>query len=351
MSADRARAAAGESSGGCAGRKRAARAARRQFLFASAALLAAPLPGEARTTRRAVRIGVLRPAPDDAVFRANYDPFRHALRESGFLEGGNLTIEYRVRAGGPEEILALAHELARPDMDAILAIAPAALRAAARATQSIPIVAVDLETDPVGAGFATSLARPGRNITGLFLDFPELSGKWIELLKEVVPRLGRVGVLWDPATGPALLKGAEAAARTLRVQLVPLEARRPDEFAQAFDSALAARAEALLVLSSPVFNSARARIVALAERHRMPASMPFAGFAEDGGLMSYGPHLTTMFRQAGGIMVKVQRGARPGEIPIERPTRFELVVNMKTARALGLAIPPSIIVRADRVIE
>ncbi len=311
----------------------------------------APLAAKAQTARKSVRVGVLRPAPDDPVFRSNYDPFRQALRENGFLEGQNLTIEYRVRAGNPEQILALASELVRLNVDAILAISPAALSAAARATTSIPIVAVDLETDPIAAGFATGLARPGRNITGLFLDFPELSGKWIELLKEVVPRLARVAVLWDPATGPVLLKGAEVAAQTLRVQLVPLEARNPGDFSEAFRSAAAGRTEAILVLPSPVFNSARKQIVELAAKHRTPASMPFPGFAEDGGLMAYGPHLTTMFRQAGAIMVKVLRGSRPGEIPIERPTRFELVVNLRTAKALGLAIPQSVLLRSDRVIE
>jgi putative ABC transport system substrate-binding protein len=310
-----------------------------------------PLAARAQKPGKAARIGVLRPAPDDAVFRHNFGPFPQVLRENGFLEGQNLTIEYRVRAGNAEQILALAAELVRLNVDAILAIAPAALSAAARATTSIPIVAVDLETDPVAAGFAAGLARPGRNITGLFLDFPELSGKWIELLREAVPRLARVAVLWDPATGPSLLKGAEAASRTLRMQLVPLEAREPRDFAEAFRSAAAGRAEAMLVLSSPVFNSARKQIVELAAKHRMPAIMPFTGFAEDGGLMAYGPHLTTMFRQAGGIMVKVLRGTRPGEIPIERPTRFELIVNSRSARALGIQLPSTLLVRADRLIE
>jgi putative tryptophan/tyrosine transport system substrate-binding protein len=314
-------------------------------------VLAARRPLEAQPAAKAVRIGVLRPAPDDPVFRHNFHPFRQMLREKGFLEGSNLTIEYRVRAGSPEEILALAGELVRLNVDAILAISPAGVNAAARATTSIPIVAVDLETDPKAAGFAASLARPGGNITGLFLDFPELGGKWIELLKEVVPRLGRVAVLWDPATGPSLLKGAEVAAQALKVQPLPLEARGPDDFAGVFRSAATERAGAMLVLSSPVFNSARKRIAELAAKHHIPALMPFTGFAEDGGLMAYGPHVTYMFRQAGGVMAKVLKGTRPGDLPIERPARFELVVNLRTAKALGLTIPPSVLVRADQVIE
>ncbi len=313
-------------------------------------VLATP-PAALAQAGKAVRIGVLRPAPDDPVFRHNVEPFRQALRQGGFLEGTNLTIEWRVRAGSAEEILALAGELVHLNVDAILAIAPAGVNASARRTKSIPIVAVDLETDPKAAGLVTSLARPGGNITGLFLDFPELSGKWLELLKEAVPKLVRVAVLWDPATGPSFLRGTEVAARALKVQVLLLEVRRPADFAGAFRSAATERAGAVLVLGSPVFNSARKQIAELAAKHRMPAIMPFAGFAEDGGLMAYGPHVASMFEQAGGVMVKVLRGTRPGEIPIERPARFELVVNLRTAKELGLTIPNSMLLRADRVIE
>lgn len=324
---------------------------RRSFLLSAGALLAAPFAAGAQQAGKVWRIGVLRAAPDDAVFRQNFDPFQQALRELRFTEGTNLAFEYRVRAGKTEEILALANDLARAKVDAILAMGPAAVRAAANATTAIPIVAVDLESDPVAEGFAAALARPGRNITGLFLDFPEMSGKWIQLLKEAVSKLDRVAVLWDPATGPNLLKGAEAAGASMRVQLLRLEARSPADFARAFESAAMQKAEALLALSSPVFNSARQQIAELALKHRVPAMMPFPDFADAGGLMAYGPHLSSMFRQAGGVMGKVLLGARPGEIPIERPTRFELAVNLKTARALGIAIPRSLLLRADRVIE
>lgn len=313
------------------------------FLLAPSAVAQAP--------SKAVRIGVLRPAPDNAVFRQYFDPFRQALRENGFVEGANLVIEYRVRPGTSAEIAGLASELVRLKVDAILAVSPVGVRAATQATTSIPIVAVDLESDPVAAGFVTGLARPGGNVTGVFLDGPELGGKWIELLKEAVPKLTRVAVLWDPWTGPNLLRGAEAGARTVRMQLLPLEARGPDDFAGAFRSAVDGRAGALLVLSSPVFNSARVQIAELAAKHRLPAIMPFPGFAEDGGLMAYGPHLGSMFRQAAGVMVKVLRGARPGEIPIQPPGRFELIVNSKTAKGLGLTIPQSLLLRADRVIQ
>ncbi len=324
---------------------------RRRFLLSASALLVAPFAADAQQAGKVWRIGVLRPGPDNAVFRQNFDPFRQALRELRFIEGSNLTIEYRVRAGKPEEILTLASDLVRAKVDVILAISSAGVSAAAKATTSIPIVAVDLESDPIAMGFVASLARPGGNITGLFLDFPELSGKWIQHLKEAIPKLARAAVLWDPATGPTVLRAAEAAGSSMRVQLLQMEAWSPADFTRAFESAAVQKAEALLALSSPVFNSARKEIAELAVKHRMPTMMPFPNFADDGGLMAYGPHLSRMFRQAAGVMVKVLHGAQPREIPIERPTRFELAVNLKTARTLGITIPQSLLVRADRVIE
>ena len=326
---------------------------RRTFMAAVVSgLAAAPLSAAAQQpAAKVVKVGVLRPAPDGPVFRQNFEPFHQALRQSGFVEGTSLTIEYRVQAGTAEEIAGLAAELVRLRMDAIVAIGPAAVRAAAGATKSTPIVAVDLESDPIAAGFVTGLARPGGNVTGLFLDFPGLSGKWIEMLREMVPRLSRIGVTWDPSTPRNLLRGAEAAARTVRVQLVSLEAPAPEGFAAAFRSATDKRAGAMLVLPSPTVNSARQQIIELAAKHRMPTIMAFPEFAEEGGLIAYGPNVPGMFRQAGDVMVKVLRGTRPAEIPIERPVRFELIVNRKTAASLGLTVPPSLLVRADRVIE
>lgn len=285
------------------------------------------------------------------VFRHNFGPFIPALRERGFVEGSNLKLEYRVRPGSGEEMLAFANDLVRGKVDAILAIAAPGVNAASKATASLPIVAVDLESDPVAQGFAKSLSRPGGNISGLFLDFPELSGKWIQQLKEAMPKLARVAVLFDPAVGPYLVRGAEAAGAAMGVQILRLEARKPSELERAFQSASAQKAEALLALSSPVFASARKEIAALALKHRLPAIMPFPDFADDGGLMAYGPHLTSMFQQAAGVMAKVLQGTLPRDIPIERPARFELAINLKTAKALGLAVPASLLVRADRVIE
>ncbi|HEV1995322.1 MAG TPA: ABC transporter substrate-binding protein [Candidatus Acidoferrum sp.] len=324
---------------------------RRDAVLALLALGAAPFAAVAQQSGKVWRIGVLRPAPDDAGFRQNFDPFRQALRKLGFTEGANLAIEYRVRPGTAVEILALADDLVRSKVDAIFAVASVAVSAAAKSTTSIPIVALDLESDPIAEGFAANLARPGGNVTGLFLDFPGMSGKWIQLLKESVPKLARVAVLWDPATGPTVFKGAEEAASSMRLQLLRLEVRGPADFARAFQSAAAQKAQALLVLSSPVFNSARKELAESAMKHRLPTMMPFPGFADDGGLMAYGPHLASLYGHAGGIVAKILKGARPGEIPIERPRRFELAINLKTAKALGITIPQSVLLGADRVIE
>jgi putative ABC transport system substrate-binding protein len=324
---------------------------RRDSVLALLAIGTFPLGASAQQAGKVWRVGVLRPAPDDAGFRKNFDPFRQALHELRFTEGANLRFEFRVRPGKPEEILAFANELVRAKMDAIFAIAPAGVAAAAKATTTIPIVALDLESDPIGLGYAKSLSRPGGNLTGLFLDFPEMGGKWLQLLKQALPKLSRVAVLWDPAIGPTLLKGVEAAALSMKTQLLRLEARTPADFQGAFRSALEQKAAALLVLGSPVFNSGRKEIAELALKHRLPSIMPFPAFADDGGLMAYGPHLSTLYRVAGTMMAKVLHGTPPRDIPIERPTRFELVINLRTARVLGVTIPPSALLSADRVIE
>ena len=325
---------------------------RRVFLtsLASGILVAPRTTWPQSPSAKTVKVGVLRNALDGPVFRQNFGGFRRALHEIGLVEGEGLVIEYRVRAGTAEEIAALAGELSRLQMSAIVAIGPASVRAAADATRAIPIVAVDLESDPIAEKFVTGLARPGGNVTGLFLDFPELSGKWMELLREMVPRLSRVTVAWDPSTPLNLLRGAEAAARTLRVDLAPVEIPGSEALAAAFRTA-GTRGGAMVVLPSPVVNSARRDIVAMAAKHRVPTIMAFPEFAEEGGLIAYGPNVPAMFRQAGDVMVKVLRGTSPAEIPIERPARFELIVNRKTATSLGLTVPRSMLARADKVIE
>ncbi len=307
------------------------------------------LSAHAQPSAKVVRVGVLYPAPDNPVFRKNFEGFRQRLLELGYVEGQNLKIEYWL-ASGTDTLSKLATDLVRSKPDVIIAVAPAGVRAAHEATATIPIVAIDLESDPIAAGFVAHLARPGGNITGVFLDFPELAGKWLEMLKEAVPKTSRVAVLWDAATGPAQVRAAETAARTLRLRLHVLQVRGPD-FEAAFRSAITDQAQALLVLSSPVLNTSRKEIVGLAIKNRLPSIMPFPDFADDGGLLAYGPHVSSMYGQVAAIVTKVLSGQTPGQIPVERPTRFELRINLKTARSLGLVIPQSLVLRADRAIQ
>lgn len=315
-------------------------------------LVTAPLAARAqRSAGAVVRIGVFRAAPDGGPFRQYFESFRQALREGGLVEGKNLELEYRVRDGSAEDVADIAAELVRLNTDVIVAFGSPAVRAAVGATRSIPIVALDLESDPLAEGFVTGLARPGGNVTGLFLDLPELSGKWVEYLRDIVPRLSRIAVIWDPSTPSNLRRGAEAAARTAGVEVFSLEARVAGEFAAAFRSATSRRAGAMLVLPSPATSSARRQIIDMETKQRMPTIMPFAEFAEEGGLIAYGPDVLGMYRQVADVMIRVLRGQRAGDIPIERPARFTLIVNRKTAASLGLTVPRSLLARADKVIE
>lgn len=326
------------------------RTVNRRTLLCCVALGAAAF-ARAQPATKPVRIGVLRLAPDDAIFRRGFQLFIDALRDARFTEGTNLTIDYRVRSASDDDARAMADQLVRSGVDAILAVGPAGVRAAARATRQVPIIAVDQTSDPVEAGFAASLARPGGNVTGLFLDFPEMSGKYVQLLKELLPGLQRAALLWDPATGPFHLRAIEAAAASLRVQIVQCPAAHADNIAAAVQSATTQRAQALLSGNSPVFNSAKKRVAELALAQRLPTLMPYPDFVNDGGLMSYGVYVSSMFQQAGAVMVKVLRGTRPQDIPIERPTRTELALNRSTAKALGLVIPAPLLALADRVVD
>ena len=225
------------------------------------------------------------------------------------------------------------------------------MRAARAATATIPIEAGDLESDPVASGFIVSNAHPGGNITGTFLDFPEFSKKWLESLKEVVPQVTSVAVFWDPATGPTQLRAVEAAAPTLDVKPIVLEVEKRADFEPAFQSAKQQDAGALVILSSPLIGANTKLLAELALTHRFPAVTLFTEFAREGGLMAYGPNLLNFIRQQGVMAAKILHGARPAELPIERPTRFEFVLNLKTAAALDIVVPPSILLRADDVIE
>ena len=283
---------------------------------------------------------------------ARVEAFRHGLREHGYIEGKNIAIEWRSGEGKLERQGELASELVRLNVDVIVTSGPSMTRAAKKATATIPIVMAQ-DTDPVGNGFVASLARPGRNITGLSVLSPELSGKQLELLKEIVPKLFRVAVLGnsnEPANRKTLNE-IESAAGTFGVQLQPFDVLSPKDIETAFRAATKAHADALLVLASALLADHRTQIANLALKSRMPV-MYFSGISvEAGGLMSYGPSLTDLSRRAATYVDKILKGAKPADLPVEQPTKFELVINLKAAKQIGLTIPPNVLARADRVIK
>jgi putative tryptophan/tyrosine transport system substrate-binding protein len=281
------------------------------------------------------------------------EAFRHGLRERGWVEGQNLAIEYRWAEGSVERLPALAAELVHLHVDVIVTIGgtPASL-AAKHATDTIPIV-MAVGADPVGTGLVASLARPGGNITGLTLFVPELEGKRLELLKEAVPGLSRVAVLANPvnpATARAL-RATEVAAQALRIPLQLLEVRDPSEFESAFAAMAGAQTDALIVLPDPMLAAQRPRVVELAAQNRLPVMYAFREDAEAGGFMAYATNFPDLLRRAAGFVDKILKGAKPADLPVEQPMKFELVINLKTAKALGLTIPPTLLFQADEVIR
>jgi putative ABC transport system substrate-binding protein len=256
----------------------------------------------------------------------------------------------RLAEGVPSRLPALASELVATGVGAILAVSPAAVRAARDATATIPIVAHDLESDPIANGWAASIARPGGNVTGLFLDLPDVSVKCLQLLQEVVPAQ-KIGVLWDPVTGSVPLEAVKAALGALGASAVVLEMHRPDELDGIFRRLSRELVGGVLMLSSPVVGTNPQSVAGVALAHKLPAITLFSEFAQSGGLLSYGPDTPGMYRQAGLLIRKLIQGASVAELPIERPTHFRLVVNLKTAKAIGVGVPTSILLRADEVIE
>ena len=327
---------------------------RRTFLSAlTGSLLAAPFVAEAQPAGKVARIGYL--APNLAVNPHLPEAFRQGLRDLGYVEGRNLVIEIRSAEGKLERLPALAAELVALKVDVIVAGGTPAALAAKQATTTLPIV-VSAAGDPVTSGLVTSLARPGGNVTGLSMLSPDLVGKCLEQLKQAVPGVSRVAVLWQPGAVPErtekdILQGAEVAARALGVQLQFVEARGPEEFDRAFSEIIRVRAGALTVLPSSMFISERRRLVDLAAKNRLPAVYSVREFVDAGSFMAYGPNLPDLNRRAATYVDRILKGAKPGDLPIEQPTKYELVINLKTAKALGLSIPPSLLQRADQVIE
>jgi putative tryptophan/tyrosine transport system substrate-binding protein len=326
---------------------------RRTFLAGTGAvLLAAPRASEAQQAAKIARIGFL--TLNMALNPQLREAFLRGLRDLGYVEGSNVVIEYRDAEGKPERLPALAAELVALKVDVIVAPPTLAALAAKQATRTLPIVFA--VADPVGSGLVTSLARPGGNVTGLSQLAPELVGKCLEQLTQAVPGVSRVAALWQPGafggrTEKDMLKEAEVAARALGVRLQFVEARGPADIDRAFSDMTRARAGALTVLPSGMFNNERRRLVDLATKNRLPAVYSWREFVDAGGLMSYGVDLADLWRRAATYVDKILKGAKPADLPVEQPTKFELVINLKTAKALGLTIPPSLLQRADEVIR
>jgi putative ABC transport system substrate-binding protein len=330
---------------------------RRAFLGAlSGSFLAAPLAADAQQPAKVSRIGMLVTLPlEHPEFRPGRDRFEQALGELGYVEGRNIVSEYRSAEGRVERFPALAAELVGLKVDLIVVFSTPSARAARQATTTIPIVGAAMQ-DPVRDGLVASLARPGGNVTGLTFLGLELVPKRLALLKEAIPSVSRVAVLWHPGglaerTGQETVKEAEVAARGLGLHLQLVRAEAPKDLDGAFSSMTRWRADGLILLPSPMLFAERRRIVDLAARHRLPAMYIAREFVDLGGLMAYGASQLDLIRRAATYVDKILRGAMPADLPVEQPNKYELLINLKTAKALGLTIPPSLLQRADQVIE
>jgi putative ABC transport system substrate-binding protein len=317
-------------------------------LWMTLALLLAVALAEAQQPKKVPRIG-FQSAASPSANAARIEALRQGLRELGYVEGENIVIEYRYAEGKLDRLHEFAAEFVRLKVDIIVAAAPSSTRAAKEATSTIPIV-MAVDTDPVANGFVASLARPGGNITGLSTLAPEISGKQLELLKEIVPRLSHVAVL---RTRPdaQVSKEMELAAGALKVQLQYLDVPGPKDIETAFQAASKGRADAVVVLASPILESARTQLADLAAKSRLPAIYHVSEFVEAGGLMSYGVSFTDLYRRAAIYVDKILKGRKPADLPVEQPIKFELVINLKAAKQIGLTIPPSVLARADKVIK
>ena len=327
---------------------------RRTFIGTLAGgLVAARLAADAQQAAKVPRIGYV--SASLAVNPHLAEAFRQGLRDLGYVEGKNIVIEYRSAEAKLDRFPALAAELVALKVDVIVTANTRAALAAKQATKTIPIVFAS-PADPVTSELVTSLAHPGGNVTGVSSQTPELAGKCLELLKQAIPKVNRVAALWHRDYGERaqkdILREADVAARALGIRLQSVQARGgPENFDRAFSEMKQARAEALTVLTSVMFMSARRPLVDLAVKNRLPAVYPVRDFVDDGGLMSYGPHYPDLYRRAATYVDKILKGAKPADLPVEQPTKFELVINLKTAKAFRLTIPPLLLLRADQVVE
>jgi putative ABC transport system substrate-binding protein len=312
-----------------------------------AGVVAAPVALHAQSSKTA-RVGVLLPSDDSTT--TFLPAFRQGLRDLGYVEGRMVSLEVRSANGRTDRLPGLARELVRMKVDVLVTITSPGVRAAREATSTIPIVAGAVD-DAVEQGFVASLAHPGGNVTGVSWLNTELSAKRLELLKEALPEVTRVAVLREAVGGASSIRATTTAARALRVHLQIFELRDPNELPTVFAAMAKERIEALTVLPGPLITSQIPGIVELASRTRLPAVFPEARFVEAGGMMSYGPNLAEMYRRAAGYVDKILKGVKPSNLPVEQPTKFESIINLKTAKALGLTIPQSLLLRADQVIE
>ena len=303
---------------------------------------------QAQQPRKVSRLGVLLYSTPEG--DPNVAAFRQSMRDLGYIEGQNLSIEYRFAGGKPERLTELAAELAKLNPDVIFALGGDVVPAAQRATKTIPIV-MWASNDPVQAGIVASLAHPGGNITGITLILDELAGKRLELLKELAPRISRVAVLWNPDHADPEFREIQSAAKAMKVRLQSLEVRRGEDFDGQFDAATKAKSQALIVVSSRLINFQRQRVFDYAAKNRIPLVGDWGPWASGGALMSYGPNTDEMARRVAAHVDKILKGVKPLDIPVERPTKFELVINLNAAKLIGLTIPQSVLYRADQVIK
>jgi ABC-type uncharacterized transport system substrate-binding protein len=320
------------------------------FLLVGLTLASVQL-AEAQQTGKVHRIGVLL-APSRSFYSDRVEAFRQGLRELGYVEGKNIVIEYRYAEGKLDRLPNLAAELVHLNVDLIVTSSTPGVLAAKKASRMVPIVFISI-SDPVGSGLVASLARPGGNITGLTILAVELSGKRLELLKEAVPKATRVAFLWNSANPAQELqwKEMQAAAQELRLQLQSLEVRSSNDFDSAFEAALRERAQALIPAPEPLINTHLKRIVEFAAKNRLPAMYGGPEVVDAGGLMSYAPSYTDQSHRAATYVDKILKGAKPADLPVEQPTKFEFVINLKTAKQIGVTIPPELLARANRLIK
>lgn len=309
--------------------------------------LAWPVVARAHPTSAVPKVGFVYPGPRSAV-PARIEAILSGLRVAGFAAPAQVEMVVRTADSDPNCIPLLIDEIVEKNVNVFIANGPPVLHRARSAIPHVPIVAIDLETDPVASGLAAGLARPSGNVTGVFLDFPDFTKKWLEFLIESNPKLSRIAVLWDPMTGGNSIK---QAAGSMDVQLVLLEVRGPSDFAAVLVRADESAVDAMIILSSPLFAPNVHVLAELALRHRLSAVTLFPDFARAGGLLAYGPNLLGLYRRAGVMSGRVLQGTNPAELPIERPTKFELVLNLRTANALAISIPVGLLLRADEVIE